>query len=113
MWIGAAIASIYFLYGALVNDAPWAGLLWSIGAGLIAMYFATAMNRNEQRVGYVEHLMERGYTRTQATTAWHTAINGGSNLLLNLQQAEKIDEVHGSDPGSSYPDAEKSDISDG
>ncbi len=110
---GAAIAAVYFLYGALANDAPWSGLLWSIGAGFIAKYFATAMNRNEQRVAYVEQLMERGYTRTQATTAWHTAINSGSSLLLNLQQAEKIEEVDGPDPGSSYPDEEKSDISDG
>ena len=36
MWIGAAFASIYFLYVALASAAPWSNLLLSIGAGLIA-----------------------------------------------------------------------------
>ena len=110
IWFGAAIAAVYFLYGALANDAPWSGLLWPIGVGFIAKYFATAMNRNEQRVAYIEQLMERGYTRTQATAAWHTAINGGSNLLLNLQQAEKIDESDRPDAECDNTNEEKSDI---
>ncbi len=55
--------------------------------------------------------MERGYTRTQATAAWHTAINGGSNLLLNLQQAEKIEECDRPDAECNNTNEEKSDIS--
>ncbi len=31
IWIGAVIASIYFLYGALANDAPVYYLPWMIG----------------------------------------------------------------------------------
>ena len=113
IWIGAAIASVYFLYAALANDAPWSGLLWSIGAGFIAKYVAAALNRNTQRLGYVDQLIKRSYTRAEATEAWHTALHGGSNLLLNLQQAEKIEEVEGPDIGSSCPNAEKTDISHG
>ncbi len=90
MWIGAAIASIYFLYGALASAASWSNLLWSIGAGLVAKFLAVVLNRNKQRVDYVDQLMERGYTRAEATEAWKIAINGGANLLFNLQQTDTI-----------------------
>jgi hypothetical protein len=42
-------------------------------------------------VDYVDQLMERGYTRADATMAWEIADVGGSNLLLNLQAAERIE----------------------
>ena len=90
LWIGAAIASIYFLYVALASAAPWSNLLWSIGAALIAKLLANVLNRNKQRVDYVDQLMERGYTRAAATEAFKIAINGGANLLLNLQQTDTI-----------------------
>ncbi len=89
IWFGAAIAAVYFLYGALANDAPWSNLLWPIGAGFIAKYLAVALNNSKQRMDYVSQLMERGYTREQASEAWHIALNGGTNLLLNLRQTEK------------------------
>ena len=92
MWIGAAIASIYFLYGALASAASWSNLLWSIGAGLVAKFLAVVLNRNKQRVDYVDQLMRRGYTRAEATEAWKIAINGGANLLFNLQQTDTIAE---------------------
>ncbi len=92
MWIGAAITSIYFLYVALANAASWSILLWSIGAGLVAKFLAVVLNRNKQRVHYVDQLMERGLTRAEATEAWKMAINGGANLLFNLQQTDTIAE---------------------
>ena len=90
MWIGAAIAFVYFLYVALASAAPWSNLLWSIGAGLIAQFLAVVLNRNKQRVDYVDQLMERGYTQVEATEAWKIAINSGANLLFNLQQIDTI-----------------------
>ena len=90
MWIGAAMASVYFLYETLANAAPWSNLLWSIGAGLVAKYLAVVLNRYKQRVDYVDQLMERGYTQAVATEAWKITVNGGANLLLNLQQTDTI-----------------------
>ena len=92
MWIGAAMVSVYFLYGALASAAPWSNLLWSIGAGLIAKYVAVVLNRNKQRMDYVDQLMKRDCTRAAATEAWKISVNGGSNLLLNLQQTDTIAE---------------------
>ncbi len=92
MWIGAAIASVYFLYVALAIAAPWSNLLWSIGAGLIAHFLAAVLNRNKQRVDYVDQLMERGYMPADAEFAWYIAANGGANLLRDLQQVELDDE---------------------
>ncbi len=84
----AAIATIYFLYGALVNDAPWSYVLWSFGAGVIAMLIVAALNGSKQRVDYVDQLIERGYSKGEAAEAWRTASSGGLNLLRNLQQTE-------------------------
>ncbi len=92
MWIDVAIASVYFLYVALASAAPWSNLLWSIGAGLIAYFLAAVLNKNKQRVDYVDQLVERGYTRAEVTEAWKIAINGGANLLFNLQQTDTIAE---------------------
>ena len=94
VWIGAAIATIYFLYGALVNDAPWSNLLWSIAIGFISKSLAVAMGGNQRRLDYVEQLTTRGYLRADAATAWITASNGGQNLLLSLQQAEPSERVN-------------------
>ena len=105
IWIGAAIASIYFLYGALANDGPWSQLFWSIGAAFIAKNLAATLNSSKEQVDYVYQLMGYGYTHEEATSAWQIAINGGSNLLLNLQQAEKIEE-------SDCPDAECDDTNE-
>ena len=90
---GAAIASLYFLYGAWTNDAPWLNLLWSIGIGFIAMQIAAAVNGGIQRIDYMNHLIERGYSKGEAAEAWRTASNGGLNLLLNLQQAELCTQI--------------------
>ena len=101
IWIGAAIASVYFLYGALAGTGPWTKLPWSIGAALIAKYFAGVLHRNKQRADYVDQLVKRGYTHGEAATAWEIANNKGSNLLLNLQQTETIAEAD-------QPDSERS-----
>lgn len=87
-WAAAAIASVYFLYGAMVNDVPWSYLLWSFGIGFIAVQFSAAVNTGIQRVDYVNQLIERGYAQAEAEEAWRTTICGGMNLLRNLQQAE-------------------------
>jgi len=103
MWIGAAIASVYFLYVALASAAPWSNLLWSIGAGLIAYFLAAVLNKNKQRVDYVDQLVERGYTQAEARSAWEIVNSGGSNLLLSLQQSDTIAENdrHDDEPNKS------------
>ena len=93
LWVGAAIASVYFLYVALASAAPWSNLLWSIGAGLIAHFLAAVLNRNSRRVDYVDQLMKRGYMRADAEFAWYLAANGGTNLLHDLQRVELDDEI--------------------
>jgi hypothetical protein len=105
MWIGAAIASIYFLYGALANEAPVHYLFWSIGAGFIAKYFATAFKSSKEQVDYVDQLIERSYTHAEATSAWEIADTGGLNLLLNLQQADRISKNKLKDDGQDSSDA--------
>jgi hypothetical protein len=109
IWIGAALASVYFLYGALANEAPIRNLIWSIGAGLMAKHLNVVLHRNKQRVDYVDQLLERGYTHGEAATAWEIANNDGSNLLLNLQQAETIAKADLADFESSHGNAENSD----
>ena len=93
IWIGAAIAFFYFLYGALANEAPISHLFWSIGVGFIARYLADTFRSKKEQVDYVDQLVGYGYTHWEATSAREIAINGGSNLLLNLQQADTIAEA--------------------
>jgi hypothetical protein len=90
IWIAAAIAAAYFLYGALANEAPLDYLLGSIVAGLVAKYLAATLNSSKEQVDYVDQLIGRGYTQAEARSAWEIANNGGSNLLLNLQQTDTI-----------------------
>ena len=94
IWICAAIASVYFLYKASINEASISYLLGSIGAGFIARYLAATIGSGKERVDYVHQLMEHGYTRLAAASAWELANNGGLNLLLNLQQLETIAETN-------------------
>jgi hypothetical protein len=92
IWVGAAIAAVYFLYRATANEAPLYYLLWSLVAGLISKYLAAAFDSRKKQLDYVDQLMERGYTQAEAMSAWEIANNGGSNLLLNLQQSDTISE---------------------
>lgn len=89
--IGSAIAFVYFLYETLANEAPVRFLLFSIGAALVATYLADTFKTRKEQSDYVDQLMERGYTKADATLAWEIADVGGSNLLLNLQAAERIE----------------------
>jgi hypothetical protein len=93
IWIGAAIASVYFLYGVLASAAPWSNLIWSLGVAFLAKCLSVSFNDHKQRVDYVDQLIRRGHTQTAATEAWRTALNGGLNTLLNMQQAEAIREI--------------------
>ncbi len=90
---GAAIASVYFLYGVFAKVAPWSNVLWSFGAGVIAMLIVAALNGCKHRVDFVDQLMERGYAQAEAAEAWRTASNGGTNLLRNLHQAELSEQI--------------------
>jgi len=103
---GASIAAVYFLYGALSNDAPWSYVFWSIGAGFIAMLIAAASNNSWQRVDYVGQLIERGYSKGEAAEAWLTADSGGLNLLRNLQQVELSKEIDRLETAISTPNGE-------
>ena len=89
IWIGASIASLYFLYVALANDAAWSSLLWSVGIGFISKRITYVLNENQHRIHYVDQLVSRGHTRGEAASAWLTAMNGGLNLLLNMQQSDE------------------------
>ena len=93
IWIGAAIAFFYFLYGALANEAPISHLFWSIGVGFIARYLADTFQSKNEQVDYVDQLMESGYTHSEATSAWETAIKSWSSLLRILQQADTVAET--------------------
>ena len=57
IWVGAAIAAVYFLYKATVNEAPLYYLLWSLVAAFIAKYFAAALNSSKEQVDYVDQLI--------------------------------------------------------
>ncbi len=92
IWVGAAIASVCFLYGALANGAPVYYLLGSIGVAVLAWILFAKINKNIEQFKYVDQLVVRGYTLAEARSAWEITINGGSNLLLNLQQADTISE---------------------
>ncbi len=94
IWIGASLALVYFLYGALANDAPWAYLSWPFAAAFVAKQIAAAFKDNKQRVDYLDQLIRRGYEQEDAVAAWRTASGGGLNLLRNLQQAELSDEIY-------------------
>ena len=93
IWIGAAIISIYWLYGAMADNAPWVNLLWSVGAGFIAKPIAVALDSARRRLDYISQLVERGYDQVAAEVAWRSADDGGTNLLRNLRQAEIGDEI--------------------
>ena len=92
IWIGAAIAFFYYLYGALANEAPVRYLLSSIVVALVAKSLATACKNSKEEMEYVDQLTKYGFSKAEATSAWVIMINGGSNLLLNLQQADSIAE---------------------
>jgi len=94
IWIGAAIALVYFLYGALANDSPWAYLSWPFAVGFVARLAAVALKDNKRRVDYVNQLTDSGYAQADAEAAWQTAAGGGTNLLRNLQQTELGAEIH-------------------
>ena len=94
IWIGASIALVYFLYGALANDAPWAYLSWPFAAAFVARRIAVALKDKRHCVDYVDQLTARGYEQAEAEAAWRTATGGGTNLLRNLQQAELSDETY-------------------
>ena len=106
IWIGASIALVYFLYGALANDAPWLYLSWSIVVGLIARQIATALKDYKQRIDYVDQLIERGYERKDAEAAWRTASGGGLNLLRNLQQVDLGEQIDRLEAAINTPNAE-------
>jgi len=88
IWIGASIAFVYFLYQALTLDVPWSYLGWLLGAGFISRQIADVLKDKRKRVDYVGQLIERGYEREDAESAWRIATGGGANLLRNLQQDE-------------------------
>ena len=93
MWIGAAMASVYFLYEVFAKVTPWFYVVWSFGAGLVAMLIVAVLNGWKHRVDYVDQLIERGYSKGEAMEAWRTADGGGLNLLRNLQQAELSEQI--------------------
>ena len=91
--VGAAVASVYFLYEVFAKVTPWFYVVWSFGAGLVAMLIVAVLNGWKHRVDYVDQLIERGYSTGEAMEAWRTADGGGLNLLRNLQQVELSEQI--------------------
>lgn len=91
--IVAAIASLYLLYGILAYGQSWPDLLWAVVAGVAAKRFSNIVQRRRHRLHFVNQLMMRGLSHADAEAAWRTASAGGSNLLRNLQQGERVDQT--------------------
>ena len=93
LWVCAALISVYFLYGILATGMPWTELLWPMTTGLIAHRLSSHIGKTRHRLKYVDKLQERGYVQAEAESAWRTAMDGGTNLLRNLQQSELNQEI--------------------
>jgi hypothetical protein len=93
LWVCAAIVCVYFLYGILAAEMPWAGLLWPMATGLIAKQLSSYIAETRHRLNYIDELKQRGYVQAGAESAWRTSVDGGTNLLLNLQQSELSQEI--------------------
>jgi len=93
IWISAAIASVYFLYGILASGQSWSDLFWPVFVGIIARQFSLVTGRRRRRLYFVDQLLKRGLGHTDAEAAWWTASEGGSNLLRNLQQVEISEQI--------------------
>ena len=102
LWIGASIAAIYFLYGALADNGPWLPVLWSAVAGLVAKTIAAILNENQRKLDYMVQLNQYGYPKSEAELAWRTAADGGFNMLLSLQQGKSS---HQNDQAESASDS--------
>jgi len=102
---GASIASVYLLYEVFAKVAPWSYPLCSLGAGVIAMLIAAALNGSKRRIAYMGQLTERGYPQAVAAEAWRTASSGGMNLLRHLQQTEFYEQFDRLDPTNVTPNA--------
>lgn len=98
-WIVATVACVHYLYEALANDAPISYLLMSIVVALIAKSLATTFRNYKVEKEYVDQLMRHGFSKDEAASAWEIKSNGGSNLLLHLQQADTIAENTPQDDG--------------
>ena len=106
LWIGAALASVYFLYVSIVDGAPWTHLILSVIAVLVAKTVALIFDYNYQRTKYIGQLIDRGYERAKAEAAWRTASEGGMNVLRDLQQAEVGGEATQLNPAMKTTDSE-------
>lgn len=106
LWVCAAIISVYFLYGILATGMPWTELLWPMTTGLIAHRLSSHIGKTRHRLNYVDKLQERGYVQAEAESAWRTAMDGGTNLLRNLQQSELNQQIERleNDIAASTPD---------
>jgi hypothetical protein len=93
IWVCAAIICVYFLYGILAASMPWAELLSPMVIGLIAKQLSSYIGETRHRLNYVDELKERGCVQAEAESAWRTSVDGGTNLLLKLQQSELSQEI--------------------
>ena len=106
-WIVAAVACVHYLYETLANEAPIRYLLMSIVVALIAKGLATTLVNSKDENEYVVQLMGYGFSKDEASSAWDIKSNGGSNLLLHLQQADTIVENAPQNDGRRAPIADE------
>jgi hypothetical protein len=79
---------------------------WIVVA-LIAKGLATTLVNSKDENEYVVQLMGYGFSKDEASSAWAIKSNGGSNLLLHLQQAATIAENAPQDDGRRAPIADE------
>jgi hypothetical protein len=78
IWILASVASIYFLFAALVFSGRWSSLFWALGIGIVAKWLARGFNDHHKRVAYEAELVSRGLSPQEAHDAWFKAYTQGS-----------------------------------
>ena len=66
---------------------------------------ATTFKNSKDENEYIDQLTGYGFSKDEATSAWEIKSNGGSNLLLNLQQADTLVEIDQKDDGHGSSDA--------
>jgi hypothetical protein len=107
IFIGAATACVFYLYEALANEASIRYLLSSVVVALVGKSLATAFKNIKDEMDYVDQLAGYGLSKDEATSAWEIMSNGGSNLLLNWQQADTITESDLKESEESSPNADE------
>jgi hypothetical protein len=75
VWIGASVATLYFLVMALFSDGAWSSAFWSIGIGVVAKWLAKGFRDNQIRVAFVAEMVAKGHSPQEANEVWLSRYN--------------------------------------